>query len=84
MNAELLSPCEPALRAVGQCLVHFVWQGLLAAGLLGLLMVALRKSTANVRYAVLYAGLIVMAAPDRRIRGWRADFGWAVVRIHCL
>lgn len=62
MNAELLSPCEPALRAVGQCLVHFVWQGLLAAGLLGLLMVALRKSAANVRYAVLYAGLIVMAA----------------------
>lgn len=62
MNTELLSPCEPALRAVGQCLVHFVWQGLLAAGLLGLLLVALRKSAANVRYAVLYAGLIVMAA----------------------
>lgn len=62
MNTELLSPCEPALRAVGQCLVHFVWQGLLAAGLLGLLLMALRKSAANVRYAVLYAGLIVMAA----------------------
>jgi beta-lactamase regulating signal transducer with metallopeptidase domain/thiol-disulfide isomerase/thioredoxin/5-hydroxyisourate hydrolase-like protein (transthyretin family) len=62
MTSESLALCEPALHTIGYCLLHFVWQGLLVGGGLALLMALLRKSAANTRYVVLFAGLMVMAA----------------------
>ncbi len=61
MTSEQLALCEPALHTIGCCLLHFVWQGLLAGGGLALLMALLRKSAANTRYVVLFTGLMVMA-----------------------
>lgn len=43
---------QPAFRALGFALLHFLWQGTLAALLFAACNIALRQSTARVRYAV--------------------------------
>lgn len=62
MNPQLLPLSEPVLHVVGSCLLHFVWQGVLVAAGLACMMAFLRKSAAGTRYAVLFAGLLLMAA----------------------
>ena len=52
----------PVPHAIGSCLVHFVWQGLLVACGLAFMLALMRRSSANARYAVLFAGLLLMAA----------------------
>ena len=43
-------------------LMHFLWQGLAIAGVAGCAMFALRKKTAQVRYALTLSAMILMAA----------------------
>jgi beta-lactamase regulating signal transducer with metallopeptidase domain len=51
----------PAARALGWTLLHFLWQGALIASALGMLMVMFRKHSAQLRYALGLAALLVMA-----------------------
>lgn len=52
----------PISHALGWCLVHFVWQGLVVACALACILARMRRSSANARYAVLFSGLLLMAA----------------------
>jgi beta-lactamase regulating signal transducer with metallopeptidase domain len=52
---------QPLVAALGWALLHFVWQGTLMALLLGGLLRILRQRSANARYAVACAALLVMA-----------------------
>ena len=53
---------QPACRALGWALLHFLWQGTLAALLLAACNFALRGSPARARYAVSCLFLIVLLA----------------------
>ena len=53
---------EPAVDALGWALVHFVWQGTLAALLLAAALSAARPRSARLRYALASASLLGMAA----------------------
>lgn len=53
---------EPLFQALGWSLLHFIWQGALVALLLVAANFVLRKSTANKRYVVSCAALLLMAA----------------------
>ena len=54
---------EQVLKAIGWTLVHSLWQGLLAAVLTGVIIIATRRSKASVRYNLFGAvlGLFVVA-----------------------
>jgi TonB family protein len=52
---------NPAVRAVGDALIWFVLQGAIAGTVVGLLLTALRHTSAPVRYFVACAGLGAMA-----------------------
>lgn len=60
MNAIEMLLAQPVFQAVGWALVHFVWQGALVAILFASLRVVLRRSTADVRYALACASLLLM------------------------
>ena len=62
MNTIEMLLVQPIFQAVGWALVHFVWQGALVAILFASLRVVLRRSTANVRYALACASLLLMLA----------------------
>ena len=47
---------------LGWTLLHFVWQGVVAAALLAVVLMLLRRRSANARYLVGCAALLVMAA----------------------
>jgi beta-lactamase regulating signal transducer with metallopeptidase domain len=53
---------QPACRALGWALLHFLWQGTLAAFALAACNLALRPSPARVRYAVSCLFLILLLA----------------------
>jgi beta-lactamase regulating signal transducer with metallopeptidase domain len=53
---------RPELERLGWVLLHFVWQGIIAAGLLATALFALRRASANARYFAACATLIAMAA----------------------
>ncbi len=53
---------QPACRALGWALLHFLWQGTLAALALAACNFALRDSPARVRYAVSCLFLMVLLA----------------------
>jgi beta-lactamase regulating signal transducer with metallopeptidase domain len=53
---------HPAVRALGWALVHFVWQGAIVAALLAGLLAALRKRSAEIRYAAACVALLAMVA----------------------
>jgi beta-lactamase regulating signal transducer with metallopeptidase domain/peptidoglycan/xylan/chitin deacetylase (PgdA/CDA1 family) len=59
MNALL---AHPVFQLVGWTLLHFVWQGALVALAYAGVSLSLRRSTANLRYAVACAALLVMLA----------------------
>lgn len=52
---------HPVAEALGWALLHFVWQGALIAGLLAILMAAMKRAAPNWRYLVLCGGLAAMA-----------------------
>jgi beta-lactamase regulating signal transducer with metallopeptidase domain len=51
---------QPAAQAVGWALLHFVWQGAVIGVLTALVLLALRRSAADVRYVVSAIGLALM------------------------
>jgi beta-lactamase regulating signal transducer with metallopeptidase domain len=53
---------EPPFQALGWALVHFLWQGALAALVLAGCKLLLRRSTARVRYAISCLFLLVLLA----------------------
>jgi len=52
---------EAIVQQLGWTLLHFIWQGVAAALLVGLVMMLLRRSSANARYVVGCLGLLIMA-----------------------
>ena len=60
MNLALLS--GPFAQAIGWALLHLLWQGAVVAGLLALLLPRLAGRSANLRYAVSCAALLLMVA----------------------
>ncbi len=62
MDWSLLDPAN--VEALGWTLVHFTWQGLLGAALMGTLLVTLRGRSSSARYvAALSVLLAMLAAP---------------------
>ena len=53
---------EQAIEALAWCLIHFLWQGLAIAAMVGLLLWLLRSARPATRYAVGLSGLIAMSA----------------------
>ncbi|MBM4074525.1 MAG: hypothetical protein FJ267_02625 [Planctomycetes bacterium] len=51
---------SPLIESLGWALVHFVWQGALLAGLIAMILFALKKSSSQTRYLAECAMLIVM------------------------
>jgi beta-lactamase regulating signal transducer with metallopeptidase domain len=64
---------QPVAQAVGWALVHFVWQGTLIAAVTGLLLMALRRSAADVRYVVATIALTLMVTLPTvtAVQAWR-------------
>jgi beta-lactamase regulating signal transducer with metallopeptidase domain len=60
MNATDALFHQPAAQAVGWALLHFVWQGAVVAALTGAVLMALRRSAADVRYVVATIGMALM------------------------
>src|SRR4051812_34374429 len=58
--AHLLEP-DPCAR-VAITLLHFLWQGVVVAGVVGVACATLRRASASARHTVLLAALGVMAA----------------------
>ncbi len=52
----------PLVRQFGWMLVHFIWQGLAVAFLLGVLLRILRRHNANTRYVVACCAMFLLAA----------------------
>ena len=65
---------QPAAHAIGWALLQFVWQGALIGGLTFLVLLALRRSAADVRYVVASIGLAVMLTMPAvtALQTWRA------------
>lgn len=53
---------SPFVHAMGWTLAHFVWQGCAVAGLLAVMLVAMRRSKASARYTAACGALLLMAA----------------------
>jgi bla regulator protein BlaR1 len=53
---------RPEVERLGWVLLHFVWQGAICAGLLAIVLLALRRASANARYFAACATLLAMAA----------------------
>lgn len=62
MNALESMLAHPFAQALGWALLHFIWQGVLVAIVLAGALAVLRGSTANVRYGVSCAALLLMLA----------------------
>ena len=62
METSGIFPAEHVVRAVGWTLLHFVWEGSLAAALLAVAMVLLRRASANLRYGVACLVMLSMVA----------------------
>jgi hypothetical protein len=64
---------QPVAQAIGWALVHFVWQGTLIAAVTGLLLLALRRSAADVRYVVATIALTLMVTVPAvtAVQAWR-------------
>src|SRR5688572_7532486 len=64
---------QPVAQAIGWALVHFVWQGTLIAAVTGLLLLALRRSAADVRYVVATIALTLMVTMPTvtAVQAWR-------------
>src|SRR5688572_1277305 len=61
MNAIEVLFQEPAVRAIGWALLHFIWQGALIGLLAAVALRLLRGSDADVRYVVSAIALALMA-----------------------
>ena len=50
----------PVVAALGWTLIHFLWQGAIAALLLAIFKAALKNHTANLRYLASCAAMLLM------------------------
>src|SRR5262245_44256375 len=62
MNGLETILAKPILQSLGWALLHFIWQGSLLALLYAASTIVLRRSSANLRYAVACLGLLLMLA----------------------
>jgi beta-lactamase regulating signal transducer with metallopeptidase domain len=62
MNSLEMLLTKPLFQALGWALVHFIWQGAMIAILYAGLAALLRRRTANVRYSVACAAMLLMLA----------------------
>lgn len=71
---------EPAARAIGWALLHFVWQGALIGAVTALVLACLRRSAADVRYVVATIALALMTTMPivTGVQAWHADRDGAV------
>src|SRR5947207_897272 len=53
---------SPEIKLLGWSLIHFLWQGAIVAALLAAALPLMRRHTANARYLVACAALLLMAA----------------------
>lgn len=53
---------SPVMNRLGWTVIHSLWQGLVVALLLGVVLVALRQRSSSCRYQVAWVGLLVMIA----------------------
>src|SRR5579859_3780035 len=63
---------QPLVQALGWSLVHFLWQGVLIAMLLGGVNLLMRRAGAGVRYAAAYAAMLAMLAASAGTFLWLA------------
>lgn len=64
MNVIAFLDSTPVTEALGWTLLHFVWQGMLLAGLAWTVLHLMRKTSAAARYMVCCAGMgLMLAAP---------------------
>lgn len=66
---------EPAARAIGWALLHFLWQGALVGALTAIVLACLRKGAADIRYVVSAIGLSLMLTLPAvtAVQLWRSD-----------
>jgi hypothetical protein len=62
MTTPMALSAHPLLHAFGWTLVHFCWQGALAAGVLGCTLALVRQRSSQARYAACCSALLLMAA----------------------
>ncbi|MEN3335723.1 MAG: hypothetical protein V7641_5088 [Blastocatellia bacterium] len=62
MNSFEMLLTRPLFQALGWALVHFIWQGAMVALLYAGLAALLRRRTANVRYSIACAAMLLMLA----------------------
>ncbi len=53
---------QPLIESVGWALLHFLWQGTVLAILLAVSLRFMRRCSANAKYVVSFAALVLMAA----------------------
>ena len=65
---------QPAANAIGRALLQFVWQGVLIGGITAVVLTALRRSAADIRYVVATIGLSLMLTVPvvTAVQSWRA------------
>jgi len=65
---------QPAANAIGRALLQFVWQGVLIGGITAAVLMALRRSAADIRYVVATIGLSLMLTVPvvTAVQSWRA------------
>jgi len=68
---------QPLIMALGWALLHFLWQGVLIAMLLGGVNLLLRRSGAGLRYAAAYAAMLAMLAAGAGTLLWLVFHGEA-------
>ena len=62
MNALTSFASTPVVQSVGWTLLHFLWQGCLITGILAVVLLLLRKRSAEARYAASCLAMLLMAA----------------------
>jgi beta-lactamase regulating signal transducer with metallopeptidase domain len=61
---------HPLTEIIGWTLVHFLWQGLLIAGLVAILLGCLRRASSTTRYLLACGGLTLMALAPMVTASW--------------
>jgi beta-lactamase regulating signal transducer with metallopeptidase domain len=61
---------HPLTEIIGWTLVHFLWQGLLIAGLVAILLACLRRASSITRYLLACGGLTLMALAPMVTASW--------------
>ena len=66
MNTLTSFSSTPVVQAVGWTLLHFLWQGCLIAGILAVVLLLLRKRSADARYQSAAKGPSPSSSPPQK------------------